>query len=154
LPTILLTIVGIAIAGCADKPPPPPPPTMVELTITAADDVNPDASGNPRPVVVRWVQLASTNAFEKADYFQLHDKEAALLGPDLLAGDEAPIAPGGTQKVSFEAKPGTKFLGITASYRDIDNAEWRADVPIPPNQTTKLKVHLDKLKLTISPDAG
>ena len=127
---------------------------MVELAISAGDDVNPDGSGRASPVVVRWVQLAGTNAFGKADFFQLHDKEAGLLGQDFLAGDEAPIAPGATQKVSFEAKPGTKFLGVTAAFRDIDKAEWRADVAIPPNQTTKLKIQLEKLKLTISPDGG
>jgi type VI secretion system protein VasD len=154
LPAVLLTFAGIALVCCADKPPPPPPPTMIELTISAAGDVNPDAAGEARPVVVRWVQLAGTNAFEKADFFQLHDKEAALLGQDLQAGDEAPLAPGATQKVSFEAKPGTKFLGVTAAFRDIDKAEWRADVAIPPNKTTKLKIQLEKLKLTISPDAG
>jgi len=102
---------------------------------------------------VRWFQLVGTNAFEKADYFQLHDKEAAVLGADLLARDELPVAPGATQKVSFEAKSGIKFLGAIAAYRDIDNAVFRADVPIPANQTTKLKVKLDKLKLSIAPDA-
>ena len=153
-PAALLTVAGIALACCAEKPPPPPPPTVIELTISAADDINPDGGGRASPVVVRWVQLAGTNSFEKADFFQLHDKEAALLGQDLQAGDEAPVAPGASQKVSFEAKPGTKFLGVTAAFRDIDKAEWRADVAIPPNQTTKLKIQLEKLKLTISPDAG
>ena len=153
LPALLLTLAGFFIAGCAEKPPPPPPPTLVELTFIGADDLNPDPSGRASPVVVRWFQLVGANAFEKADFFQLHDKEAATLGADLLARDELPVAPGATQKVSFEAKAGTKFLGVIASYRDIDNAVFRADVPIPANQTTKLKVQLDKLKLSIAPNA-
>jgi type VI secretion system protein VasD len=154
LPAFLFAVAGIVLAACADKPPPPPPPTIVELTFITAADVNPDAEGRASPIVVRTFQLAGTNAFEKADFFQVHDKEAALLGPDLLARDELPLAPGATQKVTIEAKPGIKFLGIIAAYRDIDNATWRADVPIPANQTTKLKVQLDKLTLTIAPDAG
>jgi type VI secretion system protein VasD len=144
-----------ALVACAPKePPPPPPPTMVELTLSAADDVNPDVEGRASPVIVRYYQLAGTNAFEKADFFQLYDKEAALLGPDLLARDEVPLAPGATQKASFEGKAGIKFLGVVADYRDINQAEWRADVPISANQTTKLKVRLDKLKLSIAPDGG
>lgn len=125
---------------------------MVELTFNAADDVNPDPSGRASPIILRYFQLAGTSAFEKADFFQIHDKEAAFLGPDLVAREEMPLVPGATQKVSFEAKPGAKFLGVIASYRDIDQAEWRADVPIPPNQTTKLKIQLDKLKLSVAPD--
>jgi type VI secretion system protein VasD len=127
---------------------------MVELTFDAAVDVNPDGSGRPSPIIVRYYQLAATAGFDKADYFQIHNKEAALLGPDLLASGEAPLAPGVTQKASFEAKPGTKFVGVIASYYNIDQAVWRGEVAIPPNQTTKLKVQLDKLKLSIAPDAG
>ena len=152
---LALALCGGLIAACAQKePPPPPPPTKVELTLTAADDVNPDPEGRASPVIVRYYQLASTTAFEKADFFQLYDKEAALLGQDLLGREEVPLAPGAVQKASFEAKPGTKFLGVVAAYRDINQAEWRADVPIPANQTTKLKVTLDKLKLSIAPDGG
>jgi type VI secretion system protein VasD len=154
LPTILLSLLGLIVAACAAKePPPPPPPTLVELSFAGADDLNPDSTGRASPLVVRYYQLGGTNAFERADYFQIHDKEAALLGPDLLARDELPLAPGAAQKASFEGKSGIKFLGVIASYRDIDNAVWRANVPIPPNKTTKLKVQLDKLKLSIAPDA-
>ena len=127
---------------------------MVELSFSASSDVNPDPSDRASPIIVRYYQLAGTSAFEKADYFQIHDKEGALLGPDLIAREEVPLTPGASQTASFEAKPTTKFLGVIASYRDIDNAVWRGDVPIPPNQTTKLKIQLDKLKLSIAPDAS
>ncbi len=141
------------LAACS-SPPPPPPPTVVELTFTTSPDVNPDPSGRASPVVLRYYQLAGTSAFEKGDYFQIHDKEAAVLGPDLLAREELPLTPGSTQKVSFEAKKDAKFIGVIVSYRDIDQAVWRADAPIPPNKTTKLKVQLDKLKLSVVPDAS
>ena len=44
-------------------------------------------------------------------------------------------------------------MSVVLGVCDIDNAVWHADVPIPANQTTKLKVQLDKLKLSIAPDA-
>ncbi len=145
-----LALVGF-LAACS-SPPPPPPPTVVELTFSAAEDVNPDPSGRASPIIVRYYQLGATGAFEKADYFQIHDKEAALLGPDLFDRQDLAVTPGAVQKVSLEAKPSTKSLGVIASYRDIDHAVWRADVPIPANQTTKLKVRLDKLTLSITPE--
>jgi type VI secretion system protein VasD len=154
LPIILFSLLAVIIAACAKEPPPPPPPTLVELTFTGSDDLNPDPTGRASPLIVRYYQLGGISAFERADYFQIHDKEAALLGADLLARNELPLAPGATQKASFEAKTGIKFLGVIASYRDIDNAVWHADVPIPANQTTKLKIQLDKLNLSIAPDAG
>jgi len=126
---------------------------MVELSFAASDDINPDNAGRASPVNVRYYQLGATGAFEKGDYFQIYDKETAVLGSDLLGREDVQLVPGGTQKVSFEAKHDTKFIGVIASFRDITQAVWRADVPIPPNQTTKLKVQLEKLKVSLEPDA-
>jgi type VI secretion system protein VasD len=132
--------------------PSPPPPTVVELTFSAADDVNPEPSGRASPIAVRYYQLSATGTFESVDYFQIHDKEAAVLGEELLDRHDLAIVPGATRKVSIDAKPAAKAFGVIASYRDIDAAQWRADVPIPANQTTRLKVQLDKLKLAIIPE--
>jgi type VI secretion system protein VasD len=143
----------LLIAGCGSAPP-PPPPTIVTLDFTASADVNPDPSGRPSSVNLRYYQLGATSAFEKADYFQLHDKEPALLGKDLLDQQDELLAPGATKSVTIEGKPGVKSLGIAASFRNIDQATWRADVPIPPNKTTKFKVELSKLKVSIEPEGG
>src|SRR3546814_5877148 len=64
------------VAGCAAAP---EKPTIVVLSLTAAPDVNPDASGRPSPVVVRIYQLASPTAFAAADFFQPYQQEAAVL---------------------------------------------------------------------------
>jgi len=145
--SVILGGMTAVLAGCS-SPPPPPPPTMVELTVTAAPDVNPSTDGQPSPIAIRIYQLGATGAFEKADYFQLHDKEAALLGTDLVSRDEVVLAPGANKTMTFEVKPGTKFLGTAAGYRAIDEATWRADVPVPPNQTTKIAVTAGKSVLT------
>lgn len=145
---------GVLLAAllCAcGSPPPPPPPTEVEITFAAAADVNPDASGRPSPISVRYYQLAATPAFDAADYFQLRDKETALLGPSLLDRQEMAIAPGASQKVAFAAKAGTTVIGVVASYRDIDRAQWRAEAPIAPQKLNKLTVKLEKLSASIAP---
>ena len=155
--SMLCRWLGLALtaclAGCGGAPP-PPPPTVVEITFVAAPDANPDAAGRPAPVAVRYSQLNATGAFDAADYFQLHDKEAAVLGPSLLERQDVALLPGASQKVAFEAKPGATALGVIVSYRDIDQAQWRADTPIPPNQKTRLKVQIDKLKVSIVPDTS
>jgi type VI secretion system protein VasD len=146
-------IMAISLSVCG-SPPPPPPPTQVEITFAATPDVNPDASGRASPISVRYYQLAATPAFDAADYFQLHDKEAALLGPSLLDRQETSIAPGASQKVAFTAKPGTTVIGVIASYRDIDRAQWRAQAPIAAAKVNKLTVKLDKLSAKIAADGG
>jgi type VI secretion system protein VasD len=130
----------------------PPPPTVVELTFVAAPDINPNPAGRPQPIFVRYYQLAATSAFDSADYFQLHDKESALLGASLLDRQELPLTPGTSQKVSITAKPGTTAIGIAAGYRDIDRAQWRADAPVAVGKTTNLKVQLSKLSVSVAPD--
>jgi type VI secretion system protein VasD len=124
------------------------------LNFVGAGDINPDPSGRPSSVNIRYYQLAASGAFEKADYFQLHDKEPALLGKDLLDQQDILLAPGGGKSVTIEGKPGVKFLGIAASFRDIDQATWRADAPIPENKTTKMTIEVGRLKVTILPDGG
>ena len=140
--------LGLLLVGCGSTP----PPTIVELTFVAAPDINPDPAGRPQPIFVRYYQLSATSAFESADYFQLHDKEAALLGAGLLDRQELPLTPGASRTVSITAKPGTTAMGFAAGYRDIDRAQWRADAPVAPGKTTKLKVQVSKLSLSVGPD--
>jgi type VI secretion system protein VasD len=139
----------LVLANCGGSP---PPPTTVELTLVAAPDVNPDPSGRPSPIVVRIYQLAATGAFDSADYFQLHDKEAAVLGANLLDRQELALTPGATEKLAIMGKPGLTAIGVAAAYRDIDRAQWRGDAPVPPNKKTALKVTLGKLAVTVAPD--
>ena len=133
--------------------PPTPPPTVVVLNFAVSPDVNPDPSGRPSPISMRYYQLAATSVFDNSDYFQIHDKETTLLGPVLLDRQDLPLMPGAEQDATFDPKPGTKFIGFIASYRDIDHAAWRAEVAIPPNKTTTVKVQVEKLKLTVSAES-
>jgi type VI secretion system protein VasD len=149
-----LAAIGLSglVAACGSSPP-PPPPTVVSLNFAAAPDVNPDGSGRPSPIIIRYYQLGATSAFDGADYFQLRDKEAALLGPALIDRQDLALTPGATQDVKLQPKPEAKFIGVVASYRDIDHAGWRAEVAIPPNKTTMVKVQVDKSKLSISSES-
>jgi type VI secretion system protein VasD len=148
-----LTFVGV-LAACGGSPPPPPPPTVVEIAFRATPDVNPEPSGRPSPIILRYYQLANAGTFEKADFFQIYDREAALLGQDLLDRQELALAPGAEQRIAFEAKPGAKLIGFIAAYRDVDHAQWHADVVIPANQKTQLKVQLERLRLSVMSEAS
>jgi type VI secretion system protein VasD len=143
-------IVAAFAAGCASPPPEPPPPTVIEFTVQAAPGLNPDQAGRASPVVFRLYQLASPSAFNEADFFQLFEQDSTVLAADLVAKDEFVMAPGATETVVRELRPDARFVGLMASYRDIDNAVWRTSLAIPPNETTRRTVTLNELAITVA----
>jgi type VI secretion system protein VasD len=144
-------VLGLALAvglgACGSKP---PPPTVVELTVKAGPGINPDADGRASPVILRVYQLAATGSFDKSDFFQLYDKEAATLGADLAGSDQLALTPGTSKTVTIELKPQAKFIGIIAAFRGIDRAAWRVGAPVPLNKTTKLTATVDGLVLKLA----
>ena len=142
-------LASLALAGCGGASA-PPPPTIAALTMTAAADINPDPAGKPAPVTVRIYQLASTAAFDHADFFQLYNNDQAVLGADMLGRDEVTITPGGTQQLVKDLKPGTTAVGVVAAFRDIQHANWRATAAPPANKTTAVTVAIQGLNVTLS----
>ncbi len=143
-------LVVMTVAACAEPPPPPPPPTVVNVTVNGAADLNPNAEGRPSPTVVRVYYLVSDTTFKDVDFFQLFEQEAATLGADLAASDELMISPGASQAVTRELRDDVRFLGLAASYRDIESAVWRGVVAVPPNQTTAVQALLGANSVTLS----
>ena len=152
-PLAVVAASGLCFAGCGG-PPPPPPPTVVEMTVSAASDINPDPSGHPAPVVVRIYRLATDTQFKALDYFQLADSAAAKLGPDLLGVSDVTVTPGSSQVITRELKPGEQILGVTAAFRDIDHASWRATAPVPPNRTTRFHINIEGKSVAIAREPG
>jgi type VI secretion system protein VasD len=139
-----LSISGCALLGTG------PDPTELEVTIEASPNLNPNAEGRPSPIVVRFYELSSADVFETADFFTLYDNEMATLGKFIQFRDEMTINPG--QKTSFEqdAKPETRYVGIVAAYRDLDNARWRGVLKVTPHEKTKIVIHLGSLSVSVT----
>jgi type VI secretion system protein VasD len=139
------------LAACAKEPPPPPPPGVIDLTIKAAPDVNPDPDGKASPTLIRVYQLSSPVKFQNADFFLLFEKEKDTLGPDLVGREEIAVAPGETKTLNQPLKPNATHVGVLAAFRDIDKAVWRAVTEVPPHGTTKLVANVEKLKIDLEP---
>jgi type VI secretion system protein VasD len=122
----LLVVFGM-LAACSSPPPKPPQPVNMKLTLAASPDVNPDGQNRPSPVVVRIYQLKDDAAFKDADYFALYDKEAATLAAALISRAEFELAPGEKRTSTYIVSPDTRYIGVAAAYRDIRNAQWRAE---------------------------
>jgi type VI secretion system protein VasD len=125
MPIAFFLAACAALAACGSAPP-KPQPINVKLSMVVSADVNPDAQNRPSPIVVRIYQLKDDAAFKGADYFALYDKEAATLAATLVSREELELAPGERHTADFSISPDTRFIGVAAAYRDIRNAEWRA----------------------------
>jgi type VI secretion system protein VasD len=139
----------VALAGCS-PPPPPPPPTVVQLTMTASQDVNPSASGQGTPVQVVVYQLASATSFNGAEFFQLFNQDQTTLGADLIKRDQYTLAPGKSQNATLSPTDPVKMLGVFAAYQNFQGVTWRGSVPIPAHQTTNVTVTAGKAGITVT----
>ena len=125
------------------------PVTNVHLSLVAAPKLNPDETGAPNPVQVRVFMLKTSEAFTNTDYFQLEDKEKAVLGGDLLSQNNDILRPGLTKTMDLPVPSGAKFVGVSAAYRNIDHATWRVVAPIGAKVT--VNAGLDALTVLAPP---
>ncbi len=137
----------LVLGGCAETK---PSPTVVDLSISAALNINPNAQGRASPVVLRVYHLASPNAFEEADFFQLFEQDAAILGADMIGREEIIVTPGAAQKISQEVGPTVRYLGVVAAYRETETSVWRAMGDIVPEEINSYNVQIDALAVSVS----
>jgi type VI secretion system protein VasD len=152
LPVGVMLGIGAGLVACKSKPPkppPPPPPVILSLSLAATADANPDSQGRPSPVVVRLYELKDNAAFADADIYALFDKEQATLGAALIAREEYELAPGETRAKELRPPLDAHFIGVVAAYRDIRNAQWRAQVAVP-DKSKKLGIAVERASVRIA----
>ena len=126
-------LLALSLAGCGG--PAPPPPTMVSVAVSA------DAASNAgAPLGVRVYQLASSAAFEGAQFFPLFNGDAAVLKDDLVKRDDLLLAPGQSKSLPLTPADRTKFIGVFAAYRDYESLTWRTVTPVPSHASSVLTV--------------
>lgn len=143
-----LLVLALLLAGCArDKL---PDPTPVELLITASPSVNPDRNDRPSPILVRVYELRSAGAFETADFFGLLEQDQAVLGGEMINRWEFQLDPGETTRLDASFQAASSTLGIVAAYRDIEQAKWRAVMPLRSGRKNELSAMLGQLEVSIA----
>lgn len=145
--TLAMVLVTL-ILGCAG--PREAPPTIAEVKFQAAPNLNPSITGEAAPLVVRIYELAAAGSFTDSDFFALFDEDRSVLGPDLLGRDELRLVPGAERRVNKTLQPGTRFLGIMAAYREIDQVNWRDVVSLKHEKVNRFTVTLGERELKVS----
>jgi len=144
---LLVGLSASILGGCAGGT---PSPTLISAEIVAEPGINPNAAGQPSPLVVRLYELKTTGSFEGSDFFTLFDKESATLGPDLLAREELDMRPGTTRTVVRKAAPDTQYLGVVGAYRDLDKSRWRAAYPLQQGKSNPILIRLGPHAVTVT----
>jgi len=106
----------------------------LDLHFVAAADVNPNERGQPAPILVRVYELSSRDPFDTVDYFSLASDDKAALGASCLHVEELVLRPGEQRRLQRKATAGMAVLGVTAAYRDLPQATWRASREVPQPQ--------------------
>lgn len=117
--------------------------TKLELHINASEQLNPDLHGRPSPLVLQLVELSHPTAFEQADYFALQHRAPQLLAADLLAMEELELRPGEQRMLKLALQPQTRYLGLVASYRDLNSSRWRITVDVQQRERNAAQIQLN-----------
>lgn len=118
--------------------------TKLDLTLTATDALNLDINGRPSPVVVRLFELKHPVAFESSDFFTLYQRPKEALDLDMVASEEHELRPGETLNLKLSIDPGSRFVGVLAAYRDLEQAQWRRVQPVRAGERVVANLYLDK----------
>jgi type VI secretion system protein VasD len=139
----------LLFSGCFSKDPPAAPATIINAQVLASAAINPDGEGRPSPIVVRLYELKNLGTFNTTDFFPLYNEEATTFGEDLVYREEFSMMPGGKKLYTRTPTADTQYLAVIAAFRDIDQATWKAAVPIPVERITNLIIQLDRLSVSI-----
>lgn len=143
--SVVVWLGGCAIANLVVDP-------WTKLQFQPTNTINPALNGRASPLVVRVYELSSWDAFHNSDFFDLYDNaETALVG-DLISADEIVIRPGEDYEYTMSLDPRTRYVGIVAAFRDIQNARWRLVSEVEPRGYDTINVSIDRLTLKQSRD--
>lgn len=98
---------------------------QARVTVSAAETLNPDATGRALSVVVRTYQLGELDPFMQASMAQLWGDDAGALGTALLSKREMTILPGQARRDAAALSPRAQYLGVAVFFRNPEGGEWR-----------------------------
>ena len=126
-----INVIGIALLCLSITACQSPTGIQTAFNIRAAHYLNPDINGSAQPVMISVYELKTPVEFNQASYQALTNNAAQALGSSLIDKQYVEIQPGIDQTLSQTVTVNTRYLGIVAAYRNIDQATWRSVLTVP-----------------------
>ena len=125
--------------------------TDLKLTFEVASDINPDDTSRPSPVFVRFYQLKSATAFDKADFIDIYERDKEIFGGDIISKQVLkPLLPGVGRTESFVLESGAKMIAIYAEFSQYPGSTYKVIFPVTENNVIKNKATINISGRTIS----
>lgn len=150
----LVLLFAFALSACSLLK---PIPDDVSINLTTNTALNPDKEGRSSPVVLRIYELSSEKQFVDKDFFDIYDDEKETLGDTLIKKQEFELSPNESRKLAISPNNKTKFIGIVAAFRNLDNAKWQeiialksqkpTGIPVITSQNFEINLDQNKIKL-------
>lgn len=133
----------LALTGCSSHS----GSTLLDLSLVASPDQNPDVNQRPSPMIVKLVELNASSAFANGDFFALYDAPQATLGPEMVAIETLAVRPGETVQLHLSLKPESSYLGVVAAYRELNGDNWRYLLPLKAGKRNVIELGLTRDQL-------
>ncbi len=117
--------------------------TKLDIYITSSQDLNPDQTGRPSPVVVRLYSLVSPSNFENSDFVALYQNAPEILGSDFLRMEEKNFEPSEKFEAQLQFTKQANFIGIMVAFQDIEQSKWRMVLPLEKGDHNYLSLSLN-----------
>lgn len=125
--------------------------TDLKLTFEVASDINPDDSSRPSPVFVRFYQLKSATAFDKADFIDIYERDTEIFAGDIVNKQVLkPLLPGVGRTESFVLESGAKMIAVYAEFSQYPGSTYKVIFPVTENNVIKNKATIKISGRTIS----
>lgn len=125
--------------------------TDFALTFVVDDNINPDESNVPSPVIVRMYELTSTKLFENANFIDLYERDAEVLGKGLIGQQVLKaVKPGETRLSRFVLSKDTKYIGLYVEFLEFENAKYKVTIPIAQTNVVSSSAKVQLSENTIS----
>ncbi|CAA0096794.1 Uncharacterised protein [BD1-7 clade bacterium] len=103
----------------------------VDTYLNTSSTINPDISGESRPVNLSIFYLTDVSNFTKAGFYDLYSKPEQTLGDQLLKVTRLQAQADEDKEIELDAPPETKAIAVIAAFRDVDQAKWGDHVLTP-----------------------
>ncbi len=125
--------------------------TDLTLAFNVAADINPDDKSTPSPLFIRMYELKSTTQFERANFFDLYEKDKAMLGDSMIAKQRLKrLKPGESREEEFVLNKETRFVGLFAEFLKYKSASFKVIIPVEPTNVIASKSEINVSGNTIT----
>jgi type VI secretion system protein VasD len=146
-PAALAAVLLLATGGCFLSRGGKERPASVDVTLSAAERLNPDASGESLPTLFRIHLLGSAAKAETAGYEELYGGAKEALGEDLLAVEEIVLSPGETVEKRIAAERPARALLVVGVFRRPSGTSWRSIVPIQRGRPERVTIRAEDYRV-------